>query len=146
MKSESTDQIAERLRVVFRLMKRRVMAVSGDDGPTQGETSVMAWLDEKGTMTPSVLSAAHHVRPQTMGQTLDLLAGRGWITRAPHSTDRRQVLISLTPSGRRALARGRKLRQAWLVAELTHLPANDRRVLSSALTILESFLKNPNEP
>ena len=139
---ESVEELAERTRTIIRLIKRRAQAVSGDDGPTQTETLVLGYLHENGPMTPSALSTLQHVRPQTMGQTLDALAGQGWVERRPHATDRRQILISLTPAGRRALTKGRRLRQAWLVAELAQLPANERRVLGSALTIFERFLKN----
>jgi DNA-binding MarR family transcriptional regulator len=141
---ESIDALAGRIRVVIRLMKRRAQAVSGIDAPTQTETLVLGWLDERGAMTLSALSAAQHVRPQTMGPVLDALEKRAWIRRSPHATDRRQVLVSLTPAGRKALAKGRRLRHAWLVQELARLPARDRRVLASSLTIFERFL-NPNE-
>ena len=142
---ESVEQLAGRTRGVIRLMKRRAQAVSGIDAPTQTETLVLGFLDERGAMTASALSAAQHVRPQTMGETLDALAKRDWIARSPHPTDRRQIFISLTPAGRKALAKGRRLRQAWLVAELARLPAKDRRVLGEALTIFERFLNNENQ-
>jgi len=137
---ETVEELAERTRTVVRLLKRRAQALGGEGGPTQTETMVLGYLHEYGAMTPSALSAAQQVRPQTMGQMLDGLAAQGWVERKPHATDRRQVLISLTASGRRALAKGRALRQAWLVAELTKLPAKDRRVLGEALQIFERFL------
>ncbi len=142
----SIPELAERLRVVVRTLKRRGQALGGVDAPTPTETSVLSWLHDQGPMTPSALSAAQHVRPQTMGQALDLLAGKGWIARRPHPTDRRQVLIALTPSGRKALTKGRRLRQAWLVAEFSQLSARDRRVIADAFTILERMLQTDTEP
>ena len=139
-------ELAERLRIVLRVLQRRAQAASGPEAPTPTETSVLGWLDEKGALTPRALSAARNVRPQTMGPALDLLAGRDWVRRAPHPTDRRQVLVSLTPAGRKALARGRRLRQAWLVAELNKLPARDRRAIGSALTVFERFLQTQAQP
>ena len=139
------DEMAERLRLVFRAMKRQAVSVGGADGPTHAETFVLALLDEQGAMTPSALSLAQNVRPQSVGQALDVMSARGWVARGPHPTDRRQILISLTAAGRRALAQGRRLRQAWLVAELARLPAKDRRVLGEALTIFERFLNNENQ-
>jgi DNA-binding MarR family transcriptional regulator len=140
-------ELAERTRRVFRLLKRRAQAVSGGAGaPNQTETLALGWLDEKGEMTPSALAAAQRVRPQTMGPVLDALEARSWVKRRPHPTDRRRVFISLTPPGRKALAKGRRLRQEWLVAELARLSAGDRRTLSSALTIFERFLNPENQP
>ena len=131
------DEMAERLRLVFRAMKRQAASVSGPDAPTHAETFVLALLDEHGPMTPSALSAAQNVRPQTVGQALEGLVARGWIARGPHPTDRRQVLVSLAAAGRRALAKGRRLRQAWLVRELGRLKPADRRLLSSSITVFE---------
>jgi DNA-binding MarR family transcriptional regulator len=143
---DNIPELAERLRVVIRTLKRRAQAVIGVDAPTPTETSVLGWLHERGPMTPSALSVAQNVRPQTMGQALDLLTGKAWIARRPHPTDRRQVLIALTPAGRKALTRGRRLRQAWLVAEFSRLSARDRRAIGDALTIFERMLQTETQP
>ena len=139
---EKTELIAERLRGVLRHILRRSDAIRDFDAPTRGETAVLGWLADQGPMSPSALSAAQQVRPQTMGQTLETMVRRGWIRRAPHATDRRQILISLSPSGRKALAKGRRLRQAWLVGLLAKLPATERRTVSAALTIFELMLQS----
>jgi DNA-binding MarR family transcriptional regulator len=78
-----------------------------------------------------------------MQQTLDSLARRRWIRRADHPTDRRQVVISLSPTGRKALAHGRQLRQRWLVAQINRLSPAERTTLNAALGLLERFLENP---
>jgi DNA-binding MarR family transcriptional regulator len=139
------DEIADtatRLRTVFRLLLRRAEALSGADSPTRSEQGVLSRLDEQGEMTPSALSSAQQVRPQSMAQTLDSLERRRWVRKTRDAKDRRQIFISLTPSGQKALTKGRKLRQAWLVSELKKLSPHDRKTLSSALGILENFLTN----
>jgi DNA-binding MarR family transcriptional regulator len=140
------DLLAERLRLAVRHLTRRARAMNGPDGPSPTEVSVLSCLDEGGALTPSALSAAHQVRPQTMGQTLDGLAARGWIRRRPHAEDRRQVLIALTPTGRRALVRGRRLRQAWIVGELEKLAPRDLRHIAAAVTLFERFTQTPSTP
>ena len=102
----------------------------------------MAWLDEKGKMTPGALAAIERVRPQTIGQTLDSLDKRRWIKRAAHPEDRRQVFISLSPAGQKALSQGRKLRQAWLVGELNKLNAGEQKTLIAAIDILDRIAHN----
>lgn len=139
------DGAAARLRAVFRLLLRRAETISGPGAPTRSEQAVLAWLDEKGEMTPGALSAVQKVRPQTMGQTLDSLDRRRWIKRTPHPRDRRQVLISLRPTGQKALAKGRSLRQAWLVSELSKLESRDQKNLMSALDILERIVQSPTQ-
>lgn len=138
------DDLASRLRVVVRLLKRRAESLREPGGPTPSESSVLSRLDDEGAMTPRALADAHFVRPQTMQQTLDSLARRRLILRAGHPSDRRQILISLSASGRKIVARGRERRQVWLVGELRKLTGAERRDLDAGLSILERFVKNPN--
>ncbi len=135
------DEMAERLRLVFRAMKRQAVSVTGPDGPTHAETFILALLDERGAMTPSALSVAQNVRPQSVGQALDAMSARDWVARGPHPTDRRQILITLAPAGRRVLATGRRQRQAWLVKELGRIRPADRRPLSSSIAIFERLFQ-----
>ncbi len=137
---------AERLRTVVRLLKRRADELKDKNSPSPSEQSVLVWLDDRGAMTPRALSDAQQVRPQTMQQTLDSLEGRHWIKRADHPTDRRQILFTLSASGRKALEKGRQLRQAWLVGELGKLSRRDRQKVIEALDILERFFEQPLRP
>jgi len=136
------DTAAQRLRTVLRVMIRSANSVSGGNGPTRSEQGVLARLDEQGEHTPATLAAAERVRPQTMGQTLDSLDRHRWIKRTPHPGDRRQVLVSLSPAGRKALEKGRAARQAWLVAELKKLNAKDLSAVIAALDVFEQMIKN----
>jgi DNA-binding MarR family transcriptional regulator len=139
------EDAAVRLRTVVRLLKMRAEKLKEPGAPSQSEHVVMVWLDEKGAMTPRALADAQNVRPQTMQQTLDALERRRFTTRADHPTDRRQILISLSAAGRKALYKGRAARQAWLVGELGKLSARERKTVTDALGILERFLNHPIE-
>jgi DNA-binding MarR family transcriptional regulator len=136
------EEIAARLRAVIRSLLRCAEAIKGPGAPTRSEQSVLAWLHDRGPMSPKALADAQQIRPQTVAQTLDSLARHKWIKRGPHPKDRRQILISLSLSGEKALTKGRALRQAWLVGELKKLPPHDRKTMISALEIFERFLPN----
>jgi DNA-binding MarR family transcriptional regulator len=140
------EKEAARVRMVIRRVMRQADALRDKDSPTRSEQAVLAMLDEKDAMTPRALADAQQVRPQTMQQTLDSLGKRRWIRRADHPSDRRQILISLSVSGAKALEKGRLLRQAWLVGELGKLTRTERRTLDEALSILERFCSNPPTP
>jgi DNA-binding MarR family transcriptional regulator len=138
------EDAAARLRAVVRLIKRRAQTLREKNSPTPSEQSVLVWLDDKGAISPRALADIHQVRPQTMQQTLDSLEGRRWIKRADHPTDRRQILFSLSHSGRKALLKGRELRQAWLVAKLGELNPHDRKTVAEALHLLEGLFQDSN--
>jgi DNA-binding MarR family transcriptional regulator len=139
------ESAASRLRMTFRLLKRRAEALSDPGSPNRSEQGVLAWLEDKGATTPRALADAHQVRPQTMQQTLDSLSRRRWIKRADHPTDRRRILISLSASGRRVLLKGRRRRQQWLEQEIGRLSVRDLHSLTGALDIFERIL-NPETP
>jgi len=135
------DAMALRLRTITRLLIRRAYQNSGD-GPSRSEQGVLAWLEDKGELTPGDLASREKVRPQTMGQTLDSLSSRGWIKRRPHPTDRRYLLIELSAPGRKALLKSREMRQVWLVRQLEELSSRDRETLAAALVVLERIAQS----
>ncbi len=135
-----TETIALKLRTTLRFLLRRAEDIRGPGSPARSEQSVLVWLDERGPMSPKALADAQKVRPQTVAQTLDSLARHKWTRRSPHPNDRRQILISLSPSGKKALEKGRNLRQTWLVGELKKLTSQERKTLSAALELLDRFI------
>jgi DNA-binding MarR family transcriptional regulator len=138
----STAEIVSRLRRVVRVLNRRAQAETGVGSPTRSQQAVLAWLDEHDTVTPTALATLEQVRPQSMSQTLDALERSALIARTGHPSDRRQVLISLTPSGKTALERGRKLRQEWLEKAVNaRLSADEQRVLAAAIPLLERIVQ-----
>jgi DNA-binding MarR family transcriptional regulator len=70
-------------------------------GITASEANVLANLADGASLTASALAARVGSRPTTMTAVLDRLAGRGWVVREPHPSDRRAVVLRLTATGRR---------------------------------------------
>ena len=133
---------AERLRKVLRLLHRRAQGPSSAEEPTRSEQAILAWLEEQGPMSIGALAAAEHVRPQSIGQTVDMLEQRGWAKRTRTSQDRRQVVVALTGPGQHALAIGRNLRQAWLVHTLaTRFTPQERAKITDAIALLERIVE-----
>ena len=132
---------AEQLRKVLRLLHSRAQGPSNAEEPTRSEQAILAWLEEQGPMSIGALAAAEHVRPQSIGQTVDMLERRGWAERTRTSRDRRQVVVALTPAGQRALTVGRDLRQAWLVQALaTRFTPDERTRITDAIILLERIV------
>jgi DNA-binding MarR family transcriptional regulator len=138
----SIDEIASRLRQVVRLVYRRVQTETGEGSPTRSEAAALSWLDERGPMTLRALADLEQVRQQSMSQSVDALQERGWATRSPDPSDRRQVIIALAEAGRAALETGRNVRQAWIVDAMQRLLDDDeRRVLAHSLDLLERIAR-----
>jgi DNA-binding MarR family transcriptional regulator len=70
-------------------------------------------------------------------RTVKCLEEGGYVVRRAHETDGRQVVVSLTETGRATLEADRRSRHAWLARRLADLTPSDRAVLREAAPILE---------
>jgi DNA-binding MarR family transcriptional regulator len=74
-----------------------------------------------------------------MTRVIAVLEERNLVRRAPHPTDRRQVVLTVTPDGRALINRVRRRREAWLAQRLQELTPEERAILRSAAPILEKL-------
>jgi DNA-binding MarR family transcriptional regulator len=75
-----------------------------DFGLTPAEINALANLADNRLRTVSELAQLIGSPPTTATSVLDRLEHRGHVTRNRHPTDRRALIVELTPSGRRAAA------------------------------------------
>jgi DNA-binding MarR family transcriptional regulator len=94
-------------------------------------------LDRHGAMTPGELAAHEKVQPPSMTRILYKLEQLGLVQRAPHPTDRRQVMVIPTPQAKAMLREDRRRRDAWLATRLRTLTSTERDTLRAAASILE---------
>jgi len=71
-------------------------------GLTPAEINALANLSDGTPRTVSALGRLVGAAPTTLTSVLDRLERRGHVTRGRHPSDRRAVVVELTPSGRRA--------------------------------------------
>lgn len=83
-------------------------------------------------MTPGALAIRERVRPPSMTRVIASLADMGFVDRAPHPIDGRQVLVSVSESGAELVKAARRARQEWLAERLATLNRSERDILRSA--------------
>lgn len=120
---------------VVRLNRRLRKERKSDLTPNQA--AALGALRRLGAMTPSALADAEQVKPPSMTRIVNCLADMGYVTRSPHPTDGRQVLISISDDGEQWLAAERKRRDVWLAKRLRELEPAERATLREAVVILE---------
>ncbi|NUS13669.1 MAG: MarR family transcriptional regulator [Streptomyces sp.] len=121
-------------------------AASAEAELTPSQTSAMARLSREGPATTAALARGELVRPQSMRMTLAALEERGLVARAPHATDGRQVVFSLTPAGTALLCSGRAARRGWLAEAIdTRLTAEEHGALAAALPLLRRLAEEPHD-
>jgi DNA-binding MarR family transcriptional regulator len=99
--------------------------------------AVLGALARLGEQTVGQLATLERVQPPSMTRTVGCLVEGGYVARRPHETDRRQVLVALTPAGEDAVLRERRRRDAWLVQRLREMTPDEREVLRAAAPLLE---------
>lgn len=87
-------------------------------------------------MTPGALAIRARVRPPSMTRVIASLADMGFVDRAPHPIDGRQVLVSVSESGAELVKAARRARQEWLAERLATLNRSERDILRSAADLM----------
>ncbi|WP_371675616.1 MarR family winged helix-turn-helix transcriptional regulator [Streptomyces sp. NBC_01276] len=139
---DGVHDIAEELQLAVGMLVRQVRATTGG-GISLSQMSVLKRLDRLGAATAADLARAEKIRPQSVIATVNSLRAEGYVTRTPHPTDGRRLLVSLTDRGR-ALVRERREAGHDRIAELVagRLTAEERRLLAEAVPLLRRLAED----
>ncbi len=129
----SVSRLARRLRV------ERAAAGLGELDLSETQLAALATLERHGAMTPGELAEHEKVQPPSMTRVISVLVESQLVRRAPHPSDRRQVVLTATESGRDLVLRARQRREAWLARRLNELSPAERTMLRAAAPILEKL-------
>ena len=102
-----------------------------------GQLSVLGSLFRNGPCSVGELAAIERVQPPSMTRTVNCLVDGGYVDRHKHETDKRQVVVALSPKGEETLAADRKRRDVWLAQRLRELTPEERDLLRKAAPIIE---------
>lgn len=135
-----TSELSSAVRTAVMRLARRLRYERSDASLSIPQVATLATLDRHGPLTPRALADHEKVQPPSMTRTLASLEERGLVARAPHPTDGRQHVVSLTSSARAILVEDRRLRDEWLARRLAELSPEDRDVLRRAAAVLERLV------
>jgi DNA-binding MarR family transcriptional regulator len=139
-------QVLSRISRIARLLDDRRSQAFAEHGLAAHEFDVLAAIRRAGTpyeQTPGQLIEATHVTSGTMTNRLDRLAARRLIVRREHPADGRQVIIRLTPAGRRRVDAAFEALLASEEALLSGLPTGQRASLAAGLRRLLGLATGP---
>ena len=129
----SVSRLARRLRV------ERAAPGLGEPDLSETQLAALATLERHGAMTPGELAAHEKVQPPSMTRVISVLVESQLVRREPHSSDRRQVMLTATEAGRDLVLKARQRREAWLAQRLNELSPAERTTLRAAAPILEKL-------
>ena len=134
-----TAALAHDLRLAVMRFSRRLRNQRVDTSVTLTHLAALSTLKRNGPMSPGELAAHERVQPPSMTRVVVALEGMGLVTRTPHPTDGRQVIIDLTPTAEDLLASEARAREAWLSGQLQELSAEERTTLREAAAIMDKL-------
>jgi DNA-binding MarR family transcriptional regulator len=129
----SVSRLARRLRV------ERLVPELAEPALSDTQLAALATLERHGAMSPGDLAEHEKVQPPSMTRVIAALVDWGLVTRAPHPTDRRQVILTVTPDGQSLVQKVRRRKEAWLARRLAELSPQERATLREAAPILEKL-------
>ncbi|CAN5211958.1 MarR family transcriptional regulator [soil metagenome] len=137
--SRTDTGLASSLRISVARLSRRLRSERDPDNELLpvGQLSVLGALSRHGECSVGELAALERVQPPSMTRTVNCLEEGGYVVRRTHETDRRQVVVALSPQGVATLAADRRRRDAWLARRLRELTPQERLVLREAAPIIE---------
>ncbi|TYP86140.1 MarR family winged helix-turn-helix transcriptional regulator [Blastococcus xanthinilyticus] len=131
-----TAALAHELRLAVMRFSRRLRNQRVDTSVTLTHLAALSTLKQHGPMSPGELAGHERVQPPSMTRVVVALETAGLVTRTPHPTDGRQVVIELTPAAEEMLTAEAQAREAWLAGRLHELTVEERAVLREAAEIM----------
>lgn len=131
-----TGQAALILKAVLSL-GRRLRSQRPHGTPGLSTMSILGTLSRLGPMPAARLAEEEGLQPQSLSRIIAALDASGLIERRRSERDRREILLSVTPAGRRALSDDLAARRAWLKAAVAGtLTEEERQRLAEASELL----------
>ena len=141
---QTDTDLATTMRISISRLARRLRVERLGLGETESvlsdiQLAALAALERHESMTPGELAEHEKVQPPSMTRVISVLEERGLVRRAPHATDRRQVVLTVTTEGSDLVHRVRRRREAWLAQRMQELLPEEREILRAAAPILEKI-------
>ncbi|MFI9081460.1 MarR family transcriptional regulator [Streptomyces sioyaensis] len=136
-------ETAEELQAAGDLLIRQLRQAAAGQGVTMSQVTVLKRLEREGPSNVADLARAEKVRHQSMLASVNALDAAGLVSRSPHSTDKRQVLITLTEEGRKFLRERHQVgytRLARLMAE--RLTPAEQRMLAKTVSLIRRLAED----
>ena len=133
---DSDARLASDLSLAVMRLARQLRFRNPSSPVSLSQLSALATLTNEGPMTPGALAIRERVRPPSVTRVIASLADEGFVDRAPHPVDGRQVLVSVSESGAELVKAARRARQEWLGERLVKLDGDKRAVLREAADLM----------
>ena len=143
MKRPYAREAAREILKIIPLVMRTVAAELRAAGelPAPAHFGLLTMLSAQ-SRTLTELAVLQGVSLPTMSNSISAMVQRGWVRRTAPATDRRVVIIDMTPTGRAALERVGRAAEAHLADMLVPVDMVSRRRLQAGLAVLRRIFSD----
>ncbi len=97
---------------------------------------ILTLLDEEGPVSQNTLAARLEIRPQSVSELLVKLEKDGYIVRTQNEQDKREILVSLSETGKQRADEVKGMQQQQTAEFLAPLDEEEKQTLFALLTKL----------
>src|SRR4051812_34367130 len=121
--------ILDAIRRIVRVLRESSALAERTVGLTGAQLFVLQNLSAEGALSVNELAARTLTHQSSVSVVVKRLVERRLVTKQTSPDDGRRVLLSVTPKGRKLLARAPEAAQERLIAGVEALPSYERRTL-----------------
>jgi DNA-binding MarR family transcriptional regulator len=135
----NSESIAQQLHSSLVYLLRSVRRADDGNELNAPRLSALSVVVFGGAITLGDLADAEQVRPPTMTRIVNALEAQGMVAKSKNEDDRRNIYISATVKGKRAMIAGRRRRIEALVHRIDRLSAPEQETLRSGIRVLDKM-------
>ena len=124
------------LRVIPALMRMIAAEIRRVEGIAPAQFGLLAMV-KRCPRSLGELAEKQGVSLPTMSNSVSVLAERGWVTRLPSKSDRRVMIVELTPPGEQVLTQVQARMETYMTELLSDLSPEQLKQLLTGVQILE---------
>ncbi|WP_050722139.1 MarR family winged helix-turn-helix transcriptional regulator [Microbacterium sp. GCS4] len=134
--------LLDRLLLIADLFQKDMERAFAGTGLTTARVHLLWVLQHAGPSTQQSLARACSVSPRNITALVDALEKTGHVRRAPHPTDRRAVLVELTPSAVETMTRMQREHSELDDSLMRSVAPGDREAVVRGLAAISSHLEH----
>ncbi len=133
-------RLLDRLLQIADLFRKDMARAFAGTGLTPARVHVLWALQHAGPSTQQALAGLCGVTPRNITALVDALEGTGHVRRTPHPTDRRAVLVELTPDAVATMTRMQQDHQELSASLLSAVAPEDRDAVERGVAAIAEHL------
>lgn len=130
---------------ITRKIGHNIAGALSELGLTRGQFYILKTIQSQGKCRATDIANAMEVKPSAVTLMIDRLEARQWVRRSQDTSDRRVIIIELTPEGKQILKKARQISDEVVKRYFSHLSSDDLDHLLKIYERLERIIINENE-